>query len=490
MTGDTASPHLQRGASDSLARQLAQRYAERIRQRLLLPGARLPSVRECARHHGVSPHTVVAAYDQLQAEGLLEARRQRGFFVREARPVRGLARAAASAPPRQAPLDATTLIRGMFGADAARSPGLGVLPPEWLDPALLQTALRRAQQDLPNLQLAYGEPAGDTALRRALSIRLLDLGVHAEPEQLLTAVGASQALDLVTRGLLQPGDAVLVDDPGWAIEFARLQLSGMKLLPVPRAPAGGPDLGVLQQLCEHHRPRAYFTVPVLHNPTGSCLTGAQAHQILKLADAHDLLIVEDDTYAFLAADHSPRLSALDGLRRTVYISGFSKILSPAWRVGYLAASPERVQRLMDVKLLTHLTAPGLTERAVAHALEQGGLRRHAERVRQRLDIARARTAALAEGAGCRFAAPPQGLFGWLDVGVDTERLAQPLLDAGWLTAPGVLFSATRQAGSLMRVNFASAQAPAFWRDLQRCADGMRGRAAPEPASKGRPHGAK
>ncbi len=475
MHSDTApaknlSPGLQRGASEPLARQLAQRYAERIRQRLLLPGARLPSVRECARHHGVSPHTVVAAYDQLQAEGLLEARRQRGFFVREARPVRASAAPSLRADAtRRAPLDATALIRGMFAADPARSPGLGILPPDWLDLPMLQSALRRVQQDSPELHLAYGEPAGDTRLRQALSARLGDLGIAAEADQLVTTVGATHALDLVTRGLLQPGDAVLVDDPGWAIEFARLAQSGMKVLPVPRAPDGGPDLAVMAQLARSHKPRAYFCVPVLHNPTGASLTAAQAHTILKLADAHDLLIVEDDTYAFLAPEHAVRLSALDGLRRTVYISGFSKILSPAWRVGYLAASPERVQRLIDLKLLGNLTSSPLLERAVAHTLEQGPLRRHAERVRQRLDATRPRTVALAEAAGGRFVQPPRGLFGWLDVGVDTERLAQPLLDAGWLTAPGVLFSATRQPGSLMRINFATGQDASFWRDLRAAA---------------------
>lgn len=484
MSTNTAAPGasappapLQRDASEPLAQQLAQRYAERIHQRLLLPGARLPSVRDCARHHGVSPHTVVAAYDQLQAAGLLEARRQRGFFVREARAPRAnaaLATTAAGSAPRQAPLDATALIRGMFGSDTARSPGSGVLPADWLDLGLLQSALRRAQTHSPELHLGYGEPAGDARLRQALGRRLADLGIQAQPEQFVTTTGATQALDLVTRGLLQPGDAVLVDDPGWAVEFARLVNTGMRLLPVPRHPEGGPDLTVMRQLAEAHRPRAYVTVSVLHNPTGSSLTAAQAHAILKLADELDLLIVEDDTYAFLAPEHAVRLSALDGLRRTIYISGFSKILSPAWRVGYLAASPERVQRLTDLKLLSNLTSSALLERAIAQVLDQGQLRRHAERVQQRLDAARSRCVALAERSGARFVTPPRGLFGWVDVGVDTERLAQPLLDAGWLTAPGVLFSATRQAGSMMRINFATAQAAAFWRDLQRCKEAVRG----------------
>lgn len=467
-------PPLQRGASLPLAGQLAERYAQRIRERLLPPGARLPSVRDCARQHGVSPHTVVAAYDQLQAAGLLEARRQRGFFVRESRPA--AARPAAIALPRQAPMDATALIRGMFEADAARAPGLGTLPADWLDAALLQSALRRLNTaDAQAVQVGYGDPSGDRRLRQALVQRLSDLGVHATADQILTTHGATHALDLIIRTQLQPGDAVLIDDPGWAVMFARLTQAGIRLLPVPRAAHGspGPDLDVLAALAAEHRPRAYLTVSVLHNPTGHSINLATAHRLLRLADEHDFFIVEDDSYGFLAPEHLPRLAALDGLRRVTYVSGFSKVLTPAWRVGYLAAAPERLHALTDTKLLDGLTSSPVMERAVALCLEQGRLRRHAQRLRERLAMARQRVTALATRQGFAWAAPPDGLFGWLDVGVDTERLAQPLMDAGWLTAPGALFSVTRQPGSLMRINMATSQDPSFWRDLRVSADRLR-----------------
>ncbi len=462
---------LSRASSVPLAEQLAQRFSERIAQRLLLPGSRLPSVRECARHHGVSPYTVVAAYDQLLAQGLLEARKQRGFFVRESGVRAGRTAAPEPRPmrlPSQAPFDATALIRGMFQADARSAPGLGTLPAEWLDLPMLQSAMRKvlAQSEGPDqLALQYGEPGGDARLRAALAQRLADLGIAAQPAQIMSTVGATHGLDLITRSLLNPGDAVLVDDPGWAIEYARLSQAGMRLLPVPRG-ADGPDLAIMQRLIEQHRPRMYVTVSVLHNPTGHTLSLAAAHQILKLAEAGDLLIVEDDTYAWLAPNHAPRLSALDGLRRTLYVSGFSKILTPAWRVGYLAASPERIAKLTELKLLSTLTTSPLLDRAVAICLEQGQLRRHAERVLSRLDAARSRSVRLALEAGCRFVTPPQGLFGWVDVGVDTERLAQRLLDEGWLIAPGLLFSATRRAGTLMRINFATAQDAKFWTRLR------------------------
>jgi len=414
----STSTALSRSASLPLAQQLALRFSERIQQRLILPGARLPSVRECARHHGVSPYTVVAAYDQLLAAGLLEARKQRGFFVRDVHAPKAKAAPAQTVATPATPIDASALIRGMFQADARHAPGLGTLPGEWLDLPMLQSAMRRvvSQSEEPDqLALQYGEPGGDPRLRSALSRRLEDLGVHAAPEQIVSTVGATHALDLITRCLLTPGDAVLVDDPGWAIEYARLSQAGMRLLPVPRGPQG-PDLEVMARLIAEHRPRMYVTVSVLHNPTGNSLSLASAHQILKLVEAADMLVVEDDTYAFLAPNHAPRLSALDGLKRTIYVSGFSKILTPAWRVGFVAASAQVVHQLTELKLLSTLTTSPMMDRAVAICLEQGQLRRHAERVISRLDAARQRAVRLAEEAGCQFVTPPHGLFGWLEVG--------------------------------------------------------------------------
>ncbi len=472
-----AEPPLLAAAGATLTEQLAQRFAERIVQRLLPPGARLPSVRAGAKAHRVSASTVVGAYDLLQARGLVEARPQRGFFVREAAPA---LRTASPRPGPQAalpaPVDATALIRSMFQAQGGSlSPGMGTLPEDWLDAGLLQRALRRVSTPAAAAGwLRYGDPAGDMALRGALSRRLADLGIRAGAAQIVTTVGATHALDIVSRTLLRPGDAVLVDEPGWAVEFARLAHAGMRLLPVPRG-ADGPDLAVMEALLRAHRPRLYVTVSVLHNPTGCSLSPAAAHRVLQLAETHDLTIVEDDTYAWLAPPHATRLAQLDGLRRTVYVSGFSKILTPQWRVGFLAAAPALAERCIDTKLLGTLSTPGPLEQAVAACLDQGSLRRHAERVVARLDAARARTERLVRDAGFRFVTPPQGLFGWIDVGADTERLAQLLLDEGWLTAPGALFHATPRPTSLMRVNFATAQDVRFWRRLRALAAPLRPR---------------
>jgi DNA-binding transcriptional MocR family regulator len=471
---------LMKTASQSLTEQLCTRFAERIRTRLLAPGARLPSVRQCAQQQGVSPSTVVAAYDQLLAQGLVEARKNRGFYVREM--AAAPANSAQAAPDFVAPVDprggfqaqhvpvnATALIRGMFhGSSDKPQPGMGVFPSDWLETTFMPAAVRKVTSNraLQSFSLQYGEPAGDSGLRQSLSQKLVTHNVHATTAQIVTTVGATHALDIVSRTLLRAGDYVMVEEPGWAIEFARLAALGMRILPVPRR-AEGPDLEVMARYCELHAPKLFVSVSVFHNPTGYCLTPGSAHRVLQLANAHNFYIVEDDTYSHIAPDHATRLCALDGLQRTIYVGGFAKILAPGWRIGFLAAPPALVEAFIDTKLLATLTTPALFEKALAWCIDQGQLRRHAERIRTRLDQARARSVKLALAHGCSFASPPAGLFGWVETGVDTDVLSQRMLDEGYLLAPGALFHAERQPSTLMRTNFATTQDAQFWATFER-----------------------
>ena len=491
---------LMKPPSQSLTEQLSQRLAQRIRDRLLPAGARLPSVRETAQTQGVNPSTVVAAYDQLLAWGLVEARPRRGFFVREfdkksasALDIKALTAIKSDAirpgePPLASPINATALIRGMFHHISDKpQPGMGVFPPDWLVSSFMTAAVRKvvSPSALQTASLSYGEPKGDPALRQALSTRLAAMAIDAAPAHIITTVGATHALDVVSRTLLKPGDAVMVEEPGWAVEFARLDALGARILPVPRGPLG-PDLDVMARYCEDSPtgapPKLFVSVSVLHNPTGQSLSPGHAHRVLQLAHRHGFYVVEDDTYGHIAPPHATRLCALDGLRQTIYVSGFAKILAPNWRVGFLAASPELTERLLDTKLLGTLTTPSLLEKALALCMEQGQLRRHAERIRTRLDGARSRSVKLALAAGCRFVAEPAGLFGWLDTGVDTEALAQRMLDEGYLLAPGALFHAARKPSTLMRINFATTQEAGFWAVFGRWRDALAGGTRPDGAT--------
>ena len=471
---------LMKTVSQSLTEQLCTRFAERIRTRLLAPGARLPSVRQCAQQQGVSPSTVVAAYDQLLAQGLVEARKNKGFYVREMAVAPDIANSYATdfialSHPRggfqaqHVPVNAIALIRGMFhGSSDKPQPGMGVFPSDWLETTFMPTAVRKvtSTRSLQSFSLQYGEPGGDSGLRQSLSQKLVAYNVHAAPSQIVTTVGATHALDIVSRTLLRAGDYVMVEEPGWAIEFARLTALGMRILPVPRR-ADGPDLDVMARYCALHAPKLFVSVSLFHNPTGYCLSPGSAHRVLQLANAHNFHIVEDDTYSHIAPDHATRLCALDGLQRTIYVSGFAKILAPGWRVGFLAAPASLVEAFVDTKLLATLTTPALLEKALAWCIDQGQLRRHAERIRTRLDQARGRSVKLALAHGCSFATPPAGLFGWVETGVDTDVLSQRMLDVGYLLAPGALFHAERQPSTLMRVNFATTQDAQFWDTFKR-----------------------
>ena len=506
---------LMRTSSLSLTDQLVARFTERIKNRLLSAGARLPSVRQCAAQHGVSPHTVVAAYDQLVAAGLVEARKQRGFYVRDAQQSKsnqhltqvnpaqpaiknivvadlpgGISlRASTGLTGRlQARIDATALIRGMFHHNRGGlgthwpQPGMGVFPPDWLESDFMSAAVRKVTHSkaLLELSLKYGEPKGDSGLRNALSTRLRDLSIDVPADRIITTVGATHGLDIVSRTLLKAGDCVMVEEPGWAVEFARLDALGMRILPVPRR-ADGPDIEVMAKYCQEHAPKLFVSVSVFHNPTGYCITPGSAHRVLQLANSQDFHIVEDDTYSHLAPAHATRMCALDGLQRTIYVSGFAKILAPNWRVGYIAAPADLVERMLDTKLLSTLTTPSLLEKAMAICIEQGHLRRHAERIRTRLDAARTRSVKLALQAGCTFAAEPAGLFGWVDTGVDTDVLAQHMLDDGYLLAPGALFHASRnQPSTLMRINFAATQEAAFWKVFSRYRASLAGSTTAKP----------
>jgi DNA-binding transcriptional MocR family regulator len=341
---------------------------------------------------------------------------------------------------------------------------MGAFPSEWLESNFMSAAVRRfcSGAELKALSLHYGDPAGDASLRQALASRLNALGIAATPQQIITTVGATHALDLVSRTLLRAGDFVMVEEPGWAVEFARLDALGMRILPVPRGP-DGPDLAVMARYCELHSPKLFVSVSVFHNPTGYCLSAGHAHRLLQLANSHDFYVVEDDTYSHLAPDHATRVCALDGLQRSIYVSGFAKVLAPGWRVGYLAAPAAWVERLLDTKLLGTLTTPALFEKALAWCMDKGQLRRHAQQLRARLDQARSRSVKLAHEHGCSFAAPPAGLFGWVETGVDTDDLAQRMLDKGYLLAPGALFHANHAPSTLMRINFCTTQEAQFWR---------------------------
>jgi DNA-binding transcriptional MocR family regulator len=473
MTNTTFVATLSRDAGEPLSGQIVRAVAARIDDKHLRSGARMPSIRQFAAAHGVSAFTVVASYDKLVAMGYLESRRGAGFFVRERAPFNGSRQGAAAPAGEPAPpaLDIGWLLRNLFRqAPHDLSPGAGVLPPDWLDGPAIANALRAISRQNSRSLVGYGTPAGFLPLRQQLQLKLAALEIDAAPEQFVTTHGVTQALDIVAREFCQPGDTVFVDDPAWFLMFGSFAALGLRVVGIARLP-DGPDLQQLAELAAVHKPRLFIINSVLHNPTSTSLSAAKAFQVLRLAQEHDFLVVEDDIYCDLhpgGAQPPTRLASLDQLQRVIYLSGFSKSMAANLRVGFIATSRERALRLGDRKMLASLSTSDLNEKVVHKVLSEGHYRKHLDRMRGRLDAVRPRALRQVEAAGLRLeVAPAAGMFVWVDAGCDTSVLAARAMEESLLLAPGSLFSPSQLPSTRMRLNVAALGEPALWRFLER-----------------------
>jgi DNA-binding transcriptional MocR family regulator len=429
---------------------------QRIAARALAPGDRVPSVRGFARSMGVSPSTVAEAYDRLAAEGTIRARRGAGFFVTAANlPPLALAEAGA---PRDRVVDPFWVSRQALDADpSVLKPGCGWLPADWMPGDAIRRALRAVARGGDTVLCDYGSTQGSAAVRRILLARFAEEGIAAAPGQVMLTGSGTEAIDLICRLLLRPGDAVLVDDPCYFNFQALLRAHQVRIVGVPFTPAG-PDVAAFERVVAAEGPRLYITNSALHNPTGATVTPATAHRVLAAATRHGVTVVEDDIFADFEPAPSPRLAVLDGLDRVIRIGSFSKTLSASIRCGYVAARADWIERLVDLQIATRFGGPGpLATELIAAVLAGGGYRRHMDEVRQRLVRARSRATERLAALGIVPAIVPRGGFYlWcrLPDGIDSTDLARRCIADDIVLAPGNVFSVSRTAGPFLRFNVA------------------------------------
>ena len=450
----------------TLVDQLVQWARRRIEERVFRPGMRMPSIRKLALDKGVSRFTVVEAYERLVAQGFLDSRRGSGFFVRDraGNVVPAEQRAPAERQPAHNTIDVVWLLRNMLHTSSPeKGPGLGYLPSRWLDGELITGALRALGRQSGAQLLGSGTAQGFLPLRQQLQTRLEEFEIGVAPDQIVLVSGITQAIDLIARIYVQPGDAVIVGDPAWFQMFGRFASQGAQLVGMPYTP-DGPDLDALETLVQMWRPKMLILNSLLQNPTGTSLTAAQAFRILRLAEAYDFIVVEDDIYGDLCPPGYPatRLASLDQLKRVIYLGSFSKTLSANLRVGFVACAPEVAKAITDQKMLVGMTTPELNERVLYKVLTEGHYRRHVERLRVRLDGVRDKTARMLEKTGLRlFTMPSAGMFLWADLGVDSDALAAAAHEKGFLLTPGSLFSPQQSPTTWMRFNVANCGDPAL-----------------------------
>ncbi|WP_390625209.1 PLP-dependent aminotransferase family protein [Falsirhodobacter algicola] len=434
----------------------------KIAERALLAGERVPSIRILAAKMGVSPSTVVEAYDRLVADGVIRSRPGAGFYVADRAAFTSLRPPATDLERSVDPLWVSR--QSLDAAPGVSKPGCGWMPPDWMPQAAIRRALRQISRSDNALLVDYGRSRGGQDLRHLLARQCAEEGLPVDPDMVLLTGSGSQTLDLICRLLLRPGDTVLVDDPCYFNFQALLRVLGVRIVSVPFT-RDGPDLAAFAKALEIHRPRLYLTNSALHNPTGATLSAQTAHRLLLLAAEWNLTIVEDDTFAALEPDLSPRLAILDGLQRVIRIGSFSKTLSAAARCGYVIARPELVEALTDLQVATNFGGPSpITAEIVRITLADGSYRKHIAATRTRLARARRDASERLDRLGIvPWLMPRGGFYLWcqLPEGKDAQIVAKAALERGVVVAPGNVFSAAGTAGDFMRLNVSQVASPVF-----------------------------
>lgn len=459
-------PNRSRKQAPPLVDQIVQAYTQAIQGQWLRSGMAVPSVREFARKYEVSTFTVASAYGRLVAQGWLSARPGAGYRVA------AQARAAPTDPaPWQPPkLGAGWLLSDIYADHSIPiKSGCGWLPGEWLNEEGLHQALRHLSR-VPALRIAgYGQPYGYVPLRESVAAGLAAHGLEIAVDQVALTQGVTHGLDLVIRTLLRPGDTVAVEQPCYANLLPLLRLAGLRIVSVPRT-SDGLDCEALQRLAAAHRPRALFVNTVLQNPSGATMSMSNAFRVLQAAQQHDFWIIEDDISRELMPGIAPMLAALDGAQRVVYLGGYSKVISPSVRVGYVVAHRDVMRDIARTKMAAGLTSPEIMERVVHQVIREGRYRAHITRTRERLAQAHATVCQQMDALDMTVWARPQaGLFLWArlpDAATGANVLAERALQHGVWLAPGSYFDPAAEDVPWIRFNVAYSQGQELWRFLR------------------------
>lgn len=442
----------------------------------LRPGDRIPASRELAQHLGVHRTTVANAYAELESEGLIEGHVGRGTFIRAHwKPLQ-----IAPPPPSLVPGGAIrweSLFADERGDDALDRlvrtiPASGISfvvahPPEESFPVAdvrncCNAALRREGARI----LQYGATDGYPPLRKALIDLLRSEGLQAREENLLITDGCQQALDLICKVFLRPGDAVILENPTYPGTIAALRAARARCLGVPVRTEEGPgttpglDLDALEQTLAANRVKLMFLMPDFHNPTGLSMTLAARRRLLEIASKHQVPIVEDHIYAWLLArgERLPSLKQLDRANVVIQTDSVSKIAFPGLRVGWVLAPPNVIERLRVVKQTTDLHTGQLSQATLAEFMRRGLLVRHVALMRK---LFASRLAALEEAlvrhmpAETRWTHPAGGMCMWLELppGLDANELLVRARERGVVFAPGRYFYVHSPQPNTLRLAF-------------------------------------
>jgi DNA-binding transcriptional MocR family regulator len=442
------------GAAAPLYRQLADHLAALIAAGRLAPGERVPPSRDLAQALGLSRNTVSRAYETLAAAGLLQGHVGRGSFVS------ALGRAASRRRLGPVSTPAGFAWPALFARSARElRPPAGLRAPvpgevlrfdfrpgrvdaAMLPIAALQTAWQRALGAHLRSRANEVELQGHAALRAAIARALGGRGIACEPGEILLTAGAQQALDLVARTLVEPGDTVVMEDPGYFGAALAFRAAGAHLVGVS-VDAEGLEVDELARILRGRRVKLLYTTPAAQLPTGATLSPERRTALLELADREQLPILEDDYGGEirLSGPSTPALKTDDSRQQVIYAGTFSKALFPGLRLGYLVAAPELLGAMALQRLAASFQPSLVDQLALVELFSSDTLERHVRKVRRRYaERANVMRAALAEAfpAGSRVGEPAGAGTIWVELPPDVDRavLARSARERGIGYGPG------------------------------------------------------
>ncbi len=445
---------------------LVRQLAAEIHAGIWPPGSRLPPERTLAAKVGVHRSTVALAYDELRAMGLVDRRQGSGTYVH------GDLWGLTPDWPRylaEGGFRPTEPLRRRMREVRLR-PGIIDLTRSDLGPELWPRLSLSGLEDAIPAALGYADPFGLPALRAAIAVQYRqEYGMAVEPDDVFLTHGAQQALYLVARALLRPGDAVALEHPSFYYSLELLQSAGIRMLPVAMDGEGVlPD--ALDAVMERHRPAMVWLNPTFHNPTSTTMGLLRRREVLSVCHRWNVPVLEDDAYGNLGVDKDPPppLKILDQTQRVIHVSTLSKILAPGLRIGWILAPRPVLERLSDVRSQVDLGDAGLTQAWAASFLTSPAWPQHRTFVRTSLRSRRdALAAALASIAPGSFtmSLPAGGLFAWFQwerQETDRARLERAVA-AGVVYAPGRIYGMPDGYG---RINYVTEAASRLQAGLQ------------------------
>ena len=454
-------------------REVIHHILEQRNQGLLAAGDRLPSLRAMASRMGLGLNTVIRAYQELEADGAIQAVNRSGYILQKD------TGNDPNPPGATGPeyVDLLTLARDVMAQ--AGDPGLlplGSAHPSVDFPAIrrLYGEIARAAREQPQQPNGYQLPPGNKELRKHLGRISLQDEAYLPPDDILVTQGAQQAISISLQAVTTPGDIVLVNAPCYFGTLLSLEALQLRVIEIPTDPVRGMDINALKQALNQWPVRALLLNPTVNNPAGYSLDEDNRRAIM--AATGDLPIIEDDCFSLLhggqvggreGARMPPALKSLDEAGRVIYCSSLSKCLDSRIRLGWVAAGryqDEVAKRLM----LTGLGGVNLIQLGLARFLGSGQFRRHLDKVRrayQQRALAVRRHLVTSPGWQGRISHHEGGFLLWITLppGTDGDLIYRQALAEKISITPGSIFSTTGRSGHFIRLNIAHYEENRSWK---------------------------